>query len=174
MSGRIAHFLFTGATFFGGETVKGDLAARVKEATSDLLEGLSLELVDVHVGQQKGRTFVRVAVDKTGGVDVEDCAGASRLIGQVIDREGVIEGRYVLEVTSPGVRRVLRRPDEYRWSVGKTVKVSLWQPLEGKTSYRGTVREAGRVSFLLDTGEEHVEIEYEALSNAVLDPELPW
>jgi ribosome maturation factor RimP len=174
MSGRIAHFLFTGATFFGGETVKGDLAAKVKEATSDLLEGLSLELVDVHIGRERGSTLVRIAVDKAGGVDVEDCAGASRLIGQVLDREEVVEGRYLLEVTSPGIRRELQSPEEYRWSVGKTVKIRLREPLKGKTTFRGTVREAGREAIVLDTGEERLEIEYEVVSSAVLDPDLPW
>ena len=55
MSGRSAHFLFTGAAFFGGEKLKDDLAVRVKEATSNLLDGLSLELVDVTIGREKGR-----------------------------------------------------------------------------------------------------------------------
>ena len=154
--------------------MKDDLAVRVKEATSNLLDGLSLELVDVTIGREKGRTFIRIAVDKYGGVTVDECASASRLIGQVLDRESLISDRYVLEVSSPGVNRVLRSPEEFIWSIGKTVKVIMRQPLEGKTSYRGIVRNAGQEYFMLGIGEELMKFDYAAVSKAELDPDLPW
>jgi ribosome maturation factor RimP len=166
-------FVYLGG-FFGGNELKGDLGDRVKESTSDLLTGLSLELVEVSVTRERGRTCVRISVDKGGGVTLDECAAASDLIGQVLDREEVIGGSYVLEVMSPGVDRPLKRPLDFERSVGKRVRVKLRQPFEGKSSYSGIVRDTAPESFVLDMGEEVLELKYENLSGARLDPELPW
>jgi ribosome maturation factor RimP len=166
-------FVYLG-DFFGGNELKGDLAERVKESTGDLLAGLFLELVDISVTRERGRTFVRMSVDKAGGVTLDECASANNLIGQVLDREEVITGPYVLEVMSPGIDRPLRRPEDFERSVGKRVKVKLRQPFEGKISYSGILREAAPESFVLDMGDEVLELKYANISGARLYPELPW
>lgn len=154
--------------------MKGDVAERVIEVTADLMAGLSLELVDVTVGRERGRTLVRVALDKKGGITLDECAHASDLIGQVLDREGVMPSAYVLEVTSPGVDRPLKRPEDFSRSVGKRVRVKLRQPFEGKSGYSGILRQAGEGLIALDMGDELIEFKYESLASARLDPELPW
>lgn len=153
---------------------RGDLYAQVVEATRDLMRGLSLEVVDVSITGDKGRAFLRVSIDKEGGVTLEDCATASGLIGQVLDREGIIDGPYVLEVMSPGLNRPLRKRDDYAKSVGKRVKVNLQQPFEGDRSFSGILRDAGEETIRLDLGQEQVDLRYESISSARLDPELPW
>ncbi len=152
----------------------GDLGERVREATRDLVSGLGLELVDVSIGRDGDRVALRIAIDKGGGVTLDDCAEASVLIGQVLDREGVMAGQYVLEVMSPGLDRPLRRPEDFAQSVGRRVRVKLRQPFEGQRSFNGILREAGEWSLLLDVGNELLELKYECLSSARLDPELPW
>lgn len=151
-----------------------DLGERVRKATADLLRGLSLELVDVTLEREKGRTVLKIAVDKGGGVTLDDCAEASELIGQVLDREDVVQGPYVLEVMSPGLDRPLRRPDDFQRSVGKRVKLKLRQQFEGRSSYGGILKEADEDSLSLDTGEEVLDLRYDIISAARLDPELPW
>ncbi len=154
--------------------MKGDLVDRVKESTGDLLAGLFLELVDVTITRERGRTCLRISVDKGGGVTLDECAAASNLIGQVLERDEVISGPYVLEVMSPGIDRPLRRPEDFERSVGRRVKVRLRQPFEGRSSYSGIVRDAVEESFVLDMGEEVLELKYANISGARLDPELPW
>jgi ribosome maturation factor RimP len=154
--------------------VKGDLGDLVKEVTGDLLKGLSLELVDVAVIREKGRTLLRIAVDKGGGVTLDDCAQASEMVGQVLERENVIHGPYVLEVMSPGLDRPIRRPEDFSRSIGKRIKVKLLQPLEGKSSFSGILRDAGVESMVLDLGDELLELSYKSVSTARLDPEFPW
>jgi ribosome maturation factor RimP len=154
--------------------VKGDLGERVRQETADLLAGLSLELVDVQVARERGRTILRIAVDKGGGVTLDDCAEASELIGHVLEREDVMPGPYVLEVMSPGLDRPLKRPEDFRRSVGKRVLVKLQQPFEGRTAYSGILRRAGEDSIELDMGDELIEFKYDGLAAARLDPELPW
>jgi ribosome maturation factor RimP len=166
--------LFTRATFFGGITVKGDLGERVREATADLLSGLSLEVVDVQVARERGRTVLRIAVDKGGGVTLDDCAEASELIGHVLERDEVVPGPYILEVMSPGLDRPLKSPEDFRRSTGKRVLVKLRQPFEGKVAYSGILRNADEDSISLDMGDELMGFKYESLAAARLDPELPW
>jgi ribosome maturation factor RimP len=152
----------------------GDLFARVVEVTRDLMRGLSLEVVDVNITRNGGRAFLRISIDKEGGVTLEDCAQASELIGQVLEREQVLKGPYVLEVMSPGLDAPLRKREQYRRNLGKRVKVNLKQPFEGESSIRGILRDAGDETMRLDTGLEVIELRFDAVSSARLDPELPW
>lgn len=152
----------------------GDLYGRVREATRDLMVGLSLELVDVEITRDKGRPSVRLSIDKPGGVNVEDCAKASRLIGQVLDRERVLQGPYVLEVMSPGLDRPLKRPVDYESNVGKRAMVKLLEPVEGRRRFTGRIVFAGEDEFGLEYDGGEVVLGYWNVSKARLDPELPW
>lgn len=154
--------------------MKGDLCDRVQEATRDLMAGLSLELVDVEITREGGRSSVRLSIDRPGGVTVDDCARASELVGQVFERDQVVRGPYVLEVMSPGLDRPLKKPADFAGSLGRKVKVKLIEPVEGRRRYAGTIRKAGEGSFSLETDGEDVELRYENMSSARLDPELPW
>ncbi|MFH1148989.1 MAG: ribosome maturation factor RimP [Actinomycetota bacterium] len=154
--------------------MEGDLAGKVEDAVAGLLAGLRLETVEVRVSGGGGRLTVRISVNKEGGVTVDDCAEASELIGQVLEREGTIPGPYVLEVMSPGVDRPLKGPEDYRRSVGKRVRVRLRQPFEGEGGYTGILRQADGERFALDVGGDRIELSYEAIAGARLDPELPW
>jgi ribosome maturation factor RimP len=152
----------------------GDLFARVVEVTRDLTRGLSLEVVDVNITRDGGRAFLRISIDKEGGVTLDDCAQANELIGQVLEREDVVKGPYVLEVMSPGLDRPLRRRQDYERSRGRRVRVNLKQPFEGERSMRGILRDVTEGTMRLDTGLEVIELSFDAVSSARLDPELPW
>ncbi len=169
-----ARFLFTRAHEASEEGVEGDLAGKVEEAIVPLLAGLRLEPVEVKVSGGGGRSKVRISVDKEGGVTLDECAEASELVGQVLEREGIMPGPYVLEVMSPGVCRSLKEPEDFRRSVGKRVKVLLRQPFEGEGSSTGILRAADGEKLTLDVGDDRVDLGYEAIAGARLDPELPW
>lgn len=154
--------------------MEGDLPERVMKVTSNLLAGLSLDLVDVSVTRKSGKTFLRISVDKEGGITLDECAKASELMGQVLEREAVMRGSYVLEVMSPGVNRPLRKWEDFKKSIGKRVKVKLGQPFEGVNSLSGILRDADDQSFVLDMGDEIVELKYEKSTSVRLDSELPW
>ena len=152
----------------------GDLYQTVLEATADLMAGMGLEVVDAGIDRGKGRTYLRISLDREGGVTLDECASASELLAQVIDREGIVQGPYVLEVMSPGIDRPLRRRGDFRRSVGKRAKVNLRQPFEGRVTYTGIIRDAGEEMVRLDLGTEQIDLSYEVISSARLDPELPW
>ena len=152
----------------------GDVYDKVVDATRDLVRGLGLEVVDARIDREKGRSFLRISLDKEGGLTLDDCAAASELLGLVLDRESVMKGPYVLEVMSPGIDRPLRRRADFAGSVGKRIKVNLRQPFEGRVTFRGILLEAADESVRLDLGTEQIDLSYEAISSARLDPELPW
>ena len=157
-----------------GKELEGGVRENVFGATRGVIHGLGFELVDVEATRQGEKLFIRILIDREGGVTVGDCAMASGLVGKVMERDDIVEGSYVLEVMSPGVNRRLRRPEDFSVSTGKRIKVKLYQPFEGNRSYSGILMNAGGDSFELELGHELLELKYESVSMVTLDPELPW
>jgi ribosome maturation factor RimP len=80
-------------------------------------------------------------MDRPGGITIDDCARASREIGVLIDVENLIPQRYVLEVSSPGLNRRLKKERDFAWAMGKRVKVRMKSPLEGRRNFAGRLTE---------------------------------
>ena len=157
-----------------GETAEIDFYGKVKKATRDLLDGLALELVDAEIAREGGQIFLRIYIERDGGVTLDDCAKANGLIGNVLEREAIIGDSYVLEVMSPGIYRRLKRPEEFEMNLGKMVRVRLKMPFEGIRDFSGVLVGAGEDSLTLELGEELLELRYDSLSGVRLEPQLPW
>ncbi|MBN2169019.1 MAG: ribosome maturation factor RimP, partial [Actinobacteria bacterium] len=151
-----------------------DLYEKVKEAAESLVGGLSMEAVDVEVTRLGGRLFLRVLIDKNGGVTVDDCATANNLLGEIIDRDELVDGAYVLEVMSPGLDRPLKKPPDFIRSIGKRVKCRLKDHARCGDSITGVIEEADDKHITIRAGEELLDFDYDDLSAARLNPELPW
>ena len=114
-----------------------DVAERLWQLFDDFLAAEGVELDDLEMsGQGKGR-LLRVVVDAPGGIGVDRIAELSRALARILDDEDPLEGSYRLEVTSPGLERKLRRPGQYRKSVGREVKVKTAVPVSGATVHEG-------------------------------------
>jgi ribosome maturation factor RimP len=115
------------------------LAERVRELVEPLLASVCLECWDVEVGPG----VVRVLVDRPGGVDLDTLGAVSELVSGALDdhAEGP-DGRYHLEVSSPGVERTLRTPAQYRRFVGALVAVKTTVVLDGERRFRGVLLDA--------------------------------
>ena len=100
-----------------------DIATQVEEIVLALLPE-SLELVDVEYVQERD-WYLRVFIDKEGGIDLDDCQALSEALEKELDGLGLIAGRYILEVSSPGLDRVLKKDRDFRRERGKKVDVSL-------------------------------------------------
>jgi len=144
----------------------------VLDEVSDLAEAVvrrrSLSLWDVEMGGSKGRRIVRVFVDGDDGVDLDTVAEVSEEISRGLDLRDPIEGRYTLEVSSPGLERSLKRREHYERSVGKQVIVKTKSRMVGD-SHRvdGTILEAGDDSVTLRTDQQaEVDVPYEEVKSA--------
>ena len=144
----------------------------VLEEVSDLAEAVvrrrSLKVWDVEMGGSKGSRIVRVYVDGDDGVDLDTVAQVSEEISRGLDLRDPIEGRYTLEVSSPGLERSLKRPEHYARSVGQQVVVKTKNKVAGD-SHRvdGTILEARDDSVKLKTDQQdEVDVPYDEVKSA--------
>ena len=109
---------------------KGGVAQRVWDMALPLAQELGLSLWDVQFVKEGADWFLRIFIDKEGGVSIDDCVDMTHAIDPVLDREDPIPQEYLLEVSSPGLERKLVRPQHFMAYVGKPVRARLIRPLE--------------------------------------------
>jgi len=106
------------------------------------LEPIGIEVVDVERINESGRKVLRIYIDKPGGVTLSDCQEASRRIDPALDREFGSEPSWdSLQLSSPGIDRVLKKPRDFERFSGEAVEISLFAPIEGAKKHRGTLIE---------------------------------
>ncbi|MBR1646656.1 MAG: ribosome maturation factor RimP [Selenomonadaceae bacterium] len=103
---------------------------------SEILAGTDFELVDVEYVKERD-WYLRVFVDKAGGIDLDDCQTLSEQLGEKLDASDIINGAYILEVSSPGIDRILKKDKDFIREAGKIVDVTLYAPLDGKKIFVG-------------------------------------
>ena len=123
------------------ESPAADIAHRVTRLIEPVLEDLGLELVDVEYLSERGRWILRIYADREGGITLDDCAMVSREIGDLIDIKDIIAHEYVLEVSSPGLNRPLRKERDFEWAVGRKIRVRMHAPLKGRRNFTGYLKE---------------------------------
>jgi ribosome maturation factor RimP len=115
----------------------------VKEVSAliePILDEMQIELVDVEYLSEGGRWILRIYVDRHGGITLDDCARVSREIGDLIDVKDFFRQPYVLEVSSPGLNRRLKKETDFVRVVGKTIKIRMREPREGRRNFKGTLQ----------------------------------
>ena len=114
----------------------GRIEAEVEKIVEELLENTALELVAVDYVKERD-WYLRVFIDKEGGVDLDDCQDLSRKLEELLDAQDLIKTSYILEVSSPGLDRELKKPRDFQREMGKDIDVSLFAPLDGKKVVTG-------------------------------------
>ena len=131
-----------------------------------VIEGEGLDLVDVTFGRESGRRILRITVDRDGGVDLETISTLSGKVSRRLDLEGFEPGPYALEVTTPGIERPLRRPQDFRRAVGQRVRVKIDEGvLEGELR----AAEDDEIRIAADEGERRVTLDEVAAAKTVAD-----
>lgn len=113
------------------------IAAEIASLVEPVLEDMGFRLVRVLVSQRDGGTVQIMADRAEGTVSVEDCADISRRISPLLDAHDPLQGRYFLEVSSPGIDRILVRPSDFEDWAGYEAKIELKEPIEGRKRFRG-------------------------------------
>ena len=137
--------------------------AKVTEVTAALAGPIVTEqgcsLWDVEYVKEAGSWFLRLYIDKAGGVSINDCENVSRAVSDALDEADPIEGSYTFEVSSAGADRVLKKPEHYQQFLGQQVDVKLYRAREGRKELTGALVqfEAGDVT--LDMGGEALTLE---------------
>ncbi|HEN20545.1 MAG TPA: ribosome maturation factor RimP, partial [Desulfobacteraceae bacterium] len=113
----------------------------VTQIIAPVVEEMGLEFVDIEYLSEHGRWVLRLFLDKEGGITLDDCAKASREIGDLIDVKGVIGHEYVLEVSSPGLDRRLKKDKDFLRAIGKKIRIKMAVPLDGHRNFTGYLRD---------------------------------
>ena len=133
--------------------------SRITDKVTELAEGIVREagctLWDVEYVREGGTWYLRVYIDKEGGVSINDCETISRALDPILDEEDPIPDSYVFEVGSAGAERELKRPGDFEKFMGSPVEVRLYQPVNGCKAFVGQLRsyDNGNVTVLYGENE---------------------
>lgn len=142
---------------------KGNVAQRVWEMAQPLAGELGLSLWDVQFVKEGADWFLRIFIDKEGGVSIDDCVDMTHAVNPVLDREDPIPQEYLLEVSSPGLNRKLTRPQHFAAYLGRPVRARLIRPLENG------VRELEGVLLQADEGGARFELQLDEETSVTLE-----
>ena len=150
-------------------------AVGLESALTPLFERENMEIVDLVVIKHGRKATLQFFIDKkNGAVGLDDCETMSRKIGEIIDMENLIDGGYILEVSSPGIDRALKKPEHFKRFAGERAKIFLKQPVNGIAYFNGTIVSAGETGIVFDDGKTKHEFSYGDIKQAKLDPELAF
>ncbi len=150
-----------------------DIKGKIAELAGSVAVEQRVEVVDIEFAGSMRKLTVRIFIDKTGGVTLDDCAFFSRAISAVLDVEDPIKSSYVLEVSSPGLDRPLRRFRDFEISVGKLARIITKESIERQNFFVGRITEVrGNIIKLTMKDNVAIEIPFENVSKARLEIEL--
>ncbi|WP_182186292.1 ribosome maturation factor RimP [Pectinatus frisingensis] len=116
--------------------MSGRIETEAEKLVQNLLADTEYEFVDLDYIKEKN-WYLRVFIDKQGGIDLDDCQKVSRFLDEAIEKVGLIKDSYILEVSSPGLDRLLRKDRDFAREMGKDVDVVTYAPLNGKKEFTG-------------------------------------
>ncbi len=163
----------------GGNTLS-KTTELIEKALEPAITSMGYRIVDVEIGKENGNKVLTVTIAHPNGISptnserrigLDDCERVSRAIDPILDELDPIEDAYYLSVSSPGIDRPLKRPDDFKFSIGKEVEVRFYQPVDGKKSYIGTISafDESADTVTIQT-KEHGEVHFTRRDAALVKP----
>ncbi|MEJ2718372.1 MAG: ribosome maturation factor RimP [Deltaproteobacteria bacterium] len=146
-----------------------ELSTRLWALIEPILEPERIELVDLEFKPERGKWILRIYIDAPGGVNLGDCELVSRQVGALLDIEDPIDHAYHLEVSSPGINRVLRKEKDFNLFAGSPVRIKTRRKLNGRRNFHGVLRGMEDAMIVLEVDGQRVEIAPEDVEKARLD-----
>lgn len=116
---------------------KVEIERLVEDLSKPIAASLNVEIADVELAREGSTWYVKVFIDKPGGVSINDCSELSRRLGDSLDAADPIPTNYHLEVSSPGLDRPLKRDRDFERYRGREVEISTYRPVDGKKKFLG-------------------------------------
>ena len=150
------------------------VADRLFDQLAPLAERHGLELVATDICGPHGSPIVRIYLDREGGIDLEAIAEANHWIAEAIEVEPPVSGAYVLEVSSPGLERPLRRRDDFERFTGEKAALKTLRPLDGRRRFTGIITAVDDENVILDCEDGQTSIPLDAIAKGNLKPEIDF
>ena len=159
LSIKVNPFFLNEATIYvSGGFMDNDVIERVKALAADYLSQNSMELVDIIYRREQPGMVLRLLVDTPYGVTVKECTDLNHYLSEALNGENIIEGHFVLEVSSPGLDRPIVTDRDFERAVGNDLTVTTYEPIDGGRAHEGK---------LIGLEKENIVIESEGISIVV-------
>lgn len=148
----------------------------IEEKTEGLIknkvEELGYSLYDVYYVKEGKDYFLRVIIDNVEGINLEDCEKVSNAINPILDEADYIKEQYFLEVSSPGIEKVLRKEKHFEEALEKEVEISLFKPLDGQKIFSGILKGFDKENIKIET--ENMEKQIDRKNIALIKTKYNW
>lgn len=136
---------------------KKGIAEIVAELALPIAAEAGCELVDVEFLKEGGDWFLRIYIDKPGGISLDDCEKVSRAVNSILDEKDPIPHAFYLEVSSPGLERQLKKPKDFEKALGQLVEIKLFKAVDNSKRYEGelTAYDGKSLTIKTNTDESH-------------------
>ena len=147
------------------------IEAHTEEKLAPILEEFGFDLWDVEYVKEGSDYYLRVYIDKSGGVNIDDCVLVTRALNEKLDADDFIEDAYILEVSSPGLTRKLKKDKEFEKSIGKLIRVKLYKAEEGSKEHVGRLKEFAPDKLTIEVDEADISLSRDNISSVRLEYE---
>ena len=139
-------------------TKREEYEQKTEKLLIPIMEANGFELVDVEYVKEAGNWYLRAYIDKPGGITVEDCEVVNRELGDLLDRDDFIDVSYILEVSSPGLGRPLKKERDFIRSKGEEVEIRTYRMVDRQKEFRGVLKawDKDTVTIEYEDGQEQV------------------
>lgn len=114
---------------------------KTEEILLPIVEEYGFELVDVEYVKEGGTWYLRTYIDKEGGISIDDCEKVSRRLSDILDEKDYIDDTYIMEVSSPGLGRPLKKEKDFKRSLGKEVDIRTYRMIDKQKDFTGILKD---------------------------------
>ncbi len=147
---------------------EGKTVVTVRDAVSTTVEGMGYELVDVEYVKEGPNWYLRLYIDKEGGISIDDCVAVNDATEPIIDKLDPIENAYIFEVSSPGLDRPIKTDRDYKRAEGKKIEISLFAQQDGSKQHIGVLKGKTDGAVVIEENGKPVAIDEKNIAGARL------
>jgi len=141
-----------------------NIETKVTNLLESVINNLGYDLYDVYYVKEGKDYYLKIIIDKDGGIDLNDCEKVNNSINDLLDEADYIKEQYFLEVSSAGLERVLRKEKHFKSEIGNVVNVKLFKPLEKQKEIEGVLKEYNDNNIVIEVNGKDITIEKENIS----------
>ena len=143
-----------------------NIEAKVEKKLKPIIENLGYSLYDVLYEKEGKDYYLRIIIDKQGTIDIKDCEIVNDAINDVLDEEDYIKQQYYLEVSSPGLERVLRKKEHFLKQIGNEIMIKLFKPIDKEKELKGILKEYNDNELILTQENKEIRIDIKNIALA--------
>ena len=145
---------------------QGNIEKRTESLLEPIINELGYEIYDVQYVKEAKDYFLRITIDKEAGINIDDCEKVNRAIDDILDEADIIKESYFLEVSSPGIERVLRKPKHFEKQLGNEIVVKLFKAINKQKEIQGVLTKYSAEELELQVEDEIIKIDLKNIALA--------